>query len=157
VRHYSVAQETFSGLLGRRKREFLLGVGQCMRYHMGSRLLWPYIRERGMWSLMATLWLGAGLGALLSSLITRDFLWVGLWTLSLAPLIGGAAWRKRSLRRGLLSMFHRMLMVEGLFCGLLRKPIPPGSYPQNAEVIRDFGFEGYIPQTSMGNGGPRSL
>jgi glycosyltransferase involved in cell wall biosynthesis len=157
VRHYTVAQETFSGLLGRRKREFLLGVGQCMRYHMGSRLLWPYMRERGMWSLMATLWLGAGLGALLSSLITRDFLWVGLWTLLLAPLIGGAAWRKRSLRRGLLSLFHRMLMVEGLFCGFLRKPIPPESYPQNAEVIQDFGFEGYIPQTSLGNGRPSSL
>ncbi|PYT38783.1 MAG: hypothetical protein DMG45_22345, partial [Acidobacteria bacterium] len=36
VRHYSQPQETPSALLGRRKRNFLLGVGQCIRYHMGT-------------------------------------------------------------------------------------------------------------------------
>jgi len=154
VRHYSVAQETLAGLWGRRRRKFLMGVGQCVRYHMRSKLLWPYIRERGMWSLTAALWLTAGLAAFLSSLITRNFIWVGLWTLSLVPLIAGAARRKRSLRRGLLSLFHRLLMVEGLFRGLLMKPLPPESYPQNAELLQDFGFEEHIPRTQMGAGGP---
>lgn len=157
VRHYSIAQESLSGLLGRRRRKFLMGVGQCFRYHMASKLFWPYVRERGMWSLMAALWLGAGLGAFLWSLITRDFILISLWTLLLALLIAGAAWRKRSLRRALLSVFHRLLMVEGLLRGFLMKPLPPECYPQNAEVIRDFGFEAYIPRTQMGSGRPSPL
>jgi glycosyltransferase involved in cell wall biosynthesis len=157
VRHYTIAQETISGLLGRRRRKFLMGVGQCARYHMGSKLFWPYIRERGMWSLMAALWLAAGLGAFLWSLIARDFTWMGLWTLLLALLIAGAAWRKRSLRRAMLSVFHRFLMVEGLLRGFLMKPLPPESYSQNAEIIRDFAFETHIPRTQMGSGRPSPL
>jgi glycosyltransferase involved in cell wall biosynthesis len=154
VRHYTIAQETISGLLGRRRRKFLMGVGQCVRYHLGSKLLWTYVRERGMWSLMAALWLAAGFGATLWSLITRDFIWMGLWTLLLVLLIAGAAWRKRSLRRAILSLFHRLLMVEGAFRGFLMKPLPPESYPQNAEVIRDFGFKLYTSRTRMGSGRP---
>ena len=157
VRHYTIAQETISGLLGRRRRKFLMGVGQCVRYHMGSKLLWPYVRERGMWSLVAALWLAAGLGAFLWFLITGGFIWMGLWTLLLALLIAGAAWRKRSLRRAILSVFHRLLMVEGLFRGFLMKPLPPETYPQNAEIIQDFGFEQYIPRTQMGSGRPSPL
>jgi glycosyltransferase involved in cell wall biosynthesis len=157
VRHYSIAQESLSGLLARRRRKFLMGVGQCFRYHLGSKLFWPYVRERGMWSLMAALWLAAGLGAFLWSLIARDFTWVGLWTFLLALLIAGAAWRKRSLHRAMLSVFHRFLMVEGLLRGFLMKPLPPESYPQNAEVIRDFGFEMHIPRTQMGSARPSPL
>jgi glycosyltransferase involved in cell wall biosynthesis len=157
VRHYTITQETISGLLGRRRRKFLLGVGQCMRYHMGSKLLWPYIRERGMWSLVAALWLAVGLGATLLSLITRDLIWIALWTLLSVLLIAGASWQKRSLRRAMLSVFHRLLMVEGLFHGFLMEPLPPESYPQNAEVIRDFGFQAYIPRTQMGSRRPSPL
>src|SRR5207245_9741940 len=51
VRHYSQPQETPSALLGRRKRKLLPGVGECIRYHMGTKLLWPYLKERGLWSL----------------------------------------------------------------------------------------------------------
>jgi glycosyltransferase involved in cell wall biosynthesis len=149
VRHYSIAQETISGLLGRRRRKFLMGAGQCVRYHMGSELLWPYIKERGMRSLTSALWLAVGLGACLWSLITRDFIWMGLWILLLAPLIAAAAWRKGSLRRGFLSIFHRVLMAEGLVRGLLLKPLPPESYSKNVEIVRGFGFEAYTPRTQM--------
>lgn len=137
VRHYSNPQETISGLLGRRRRKFLLGVGQCVRYQMGSKLFWPYITERAMWSLMPALWVAAGLGALLWSLAARDFVWIGGWILLLVLLTAGAAARKRSLRRALLSVFHRFLMLEGLFRGLLIKPLPPASYPLDAEVIKE--------------------
>ncbi len=157
VRHYSIAQETLSGLLGRRRRKFLMGVGQCFRYHMGSNLFWPYVRERGMWSLTAAMCVATGLGAFFWSLATRNFIWTGLWIFLLALLIAAAAWRKRSLRRALLSVFHRLLMIEGLLRGFLMKPLPPESYPQNAEVIRDFRFEAYIPRTQMGSGRPSPL
>ncbi len=157
VRHYSIAQETLSGLLGRRRRKFLMGVGQCVRYHLGSRLLWPYLRERGMWSLVAALWLTAGLVAFLWSLIAGDFIWMGLWTLLVALLIAGAAWRKRSLRRALLAVFHRLLMVEGLLRGFLVKPLPPESYPQNAEVIRTSNSRNIFLDSQVGNGLPSPL
>jgi glycosyltransferase involved in cell wall biosynthesis len=154
VRHYTIAQETLAGLLGRRRRKFLMGVGQCARYHIGSKLLWPYIRERGMWTLTAALWLAAWLGVLFWSLVTRSFVWMSLWIFLLALPVAGAAWRKRSLRRAMLSVFHRLLMVEGLLRGFLTKPLPPESFPQNAEVIRDFRFETYAPRTQMGSGRP---
>lgn len=137
VRHFSNSQETLSGLLGRRKRNFLLGVGQCIRYHAGDKLLWPYLKERGMWSLTATMGLATALGDLLCFLITRDKLWLGSLLVILLLLVASAAVRKRSLPRGLLSLFHRVLMVEGLFKGLLMKPFPPETYPRNVEVVKE--------------------
>jgi glycosyltransferase involved in cell wall biosynthesis len=145
VRHFTVAQDSFSGLLGRRRRHFLRGVGQCIRYHLRSKLLWSYVRERGSWSLIAALWLGFGLGSALWTLITRDYVWVGAWTLTLCLLVGFAAIRKRSLRRTLFSLFHRVLMVEGLFRGLLTRPIPPDRYPRDEEVIKETGGPVFLP------------
>jgi glycosyltransferase involved in cell wall biosynthesis len=146
VRHFTVPQETFSGLLGRRKRKFLLGVGQCMRYHLRSNLLWPYIKERGSWSLIPALFLTFGLGTLLWSLITRDYAWLSAWTLALCLLLAVAAFRKRSLRRAFLSLFHRALMAEGLFKGFLMKPMPPDSYPCDVEVIKETGGPVFWPE-----------
>jgi glycosyltransferase involved in cell wall biosynthesis len=137
VRHFSSSQETILGLLGRRKRHFLLGVGQCIRYHLGDNLFWAYLKERGMWSLTATVGLAVVLGTLLLSLITRDKLWLSSLLFALCLLVAYAAIRKRSLRRGLISIFHRLLMVEGLFRGLLMKPLPPDIYPCNVEVVKE--------------------
>jgi len=152
VRHYSQPQETPSALLGRRKRNFLLGVGQCIRYHMGTKLLWPYLKERGLWSLTAALWLAAGLGSLLWTLITQDFIPLGLWVLFCCLLLGIAAVRKRSLRRGLYTLFHRVLMTEGLLRGFLMKPLPPESYPEDAEILQECGFEESFHRVSTKSG-----
>jgi len=141
VRHFTAPQETLSGLLGRRRRNFLLGVGQCIRYHLRSKLLWPYVKERGSWSLMAALWLSLGLGSLLWTLISHDYFWFSAWTLALCLLIGLTALRKRSLRRALFSLFHRALMVEGLIKGFLMKPLPPESYPIDVEMIQEWNKE----------------
>ncbi|MGB7848253.1 MAG: glycosyltransferase [Candidatus Acidiferrum sp.] len=137
VRHFSVPQETLSGLLGRRRRNFLLGAGQCIRYHLRTNLLWPYIKERGSWSLLAALWLAVGLVSLLLTLVTRDDIWFAAWTLALCLLLLAAVVRKRSLRRAFFSLFRRALMVEGLLKGFLMKPLPPDSYPCDVEVIKE--------------------
>jgi cellulose synthase/poly-beta-1,6-N-acetylglucosamine synthase-like glycosyltransferase len=142
VRHFTVPQETLSGLLGRRRRNFLLGVGQCIRYHLRSKVLWPYIKERASWSLLPVLFLTLGLGTLLWGLITHDYAWLSAWTLALCLLLALAAFRKRSLRRAFLSLFHRALMVEGLFKGFLLKPMPPDSYPCDVEVVKETGGPG---------------
>jgi glycosyltransferase involved in cell wall biosynthesis len=152
VRHYSQPQETPSALLARRKRNFLLGVGQCIRYHMGSKLLWPYLKERGLWSLTAALWLAAGFGSFLWTLIAQDFIPLDLWALFCCLLFGIAAVRKRSLRRGLYSLFHRVLMAEGLLRGFLMKPLPPESYPQDVEVLQESGFEESFHRVSTKSG-----
>jgi glycosyltransferase involved in cell wall biosynthesis len=137
VRHYSVSQETPSALLGRRRRNFLLGVGQCLRYHLHTKVFWPYLKERGSWSVTAALGMIAGAGALLWSLATRDFVWFGSWTLAVCLLFACAAVRKHSLRRAFYSLFQRTLMVEGLFRGFLIEPLTPDGYPRDVEVIQE--------------------
>lgn len=145
VRHFTAPQETLSGLLGRRRRNFLLGVGQCIRYHLRTRLLWPYVRERGSWSLLAALWLTIGLGTLTWASVTRDSIWLGLWALTLFLPFCFATIRKRSIRRALLALFHRVLMVEGLVKGFLMEPVPPDRYPRNEEVIKETGGPVFSP------------
>ena len=137
VRHYSASQETATALLSRRRRRFFLGVGQCIRYHMGDSLLWPYLKERAMWSFTAMLWLVAGLGVSLWSLTTRDYTWLGLWILATCLLIVSVSIRKRSLRRALRSVLNRFLMVEGLFKGFLIKPVHPDGYPCDLEIVKE--------------------
>jgi len=134
VCHYNnYPPEAISTALSRRKRNFFLGSGQCLRYHSVDGMLWPYIRERGRWSLVPTLWLAAGVASLSRYLIARDPTWVRLWVLALGLLVTGAAFRKHSLRRALVAAFNRLLMVEGLFRGLLMKPFPPESFHANVE------------------------
>ncbi len=139
VRHFSVASvpESVSVVLSRRRRNFLRGVGQCMRYHLSDKLLWPYISERGSWSLVPAFWLAAGLASFLASLLTGNLIWSGLWFGLTAFAIASAALKKRSLRRALVAAFHRLLMVEGLIRGFLMKPLSPESYPQNAELLQE--------------------
>jgi glycosyltransferase involved in cell wall biosynthesis len=138
VRHYNDAPDTISTALSRRKRGFLLGPGQSVRYHIGDQLLWPYIRERGRWSFPAALWLTAGLACFFWSLLFREPVWFSSWILASALIIVVGAWHKRSLRRALVSAFHRLLMVEGLFRGFLKKPFPLESFSAIFEVIKLF-------------------
>jgi glycosyltransferase involved in cell wall biosynthesis len=137
VRHYNDAPVAFSTALSRRRRKFLLGIGQGARYHMRSKLLWSWLKER-WWGPTAALWLAAGLGALSWSLISRDFIWVSLWTLGLCLLIVYAAVQKRSLRRALVASFTRLLMAEGLVRGFLTRPFAPESFHANVEVIKEY-------------------
>jgi glycosyltransferase involved in cell wall biosynthesis len=137
VLHYNnYSPEAISTALSRRRRNFFLGAGQCLRCHSADAMLWPYIRERGRWSLVPALWLVAGVACVSRYLIVRDATWLCLWVLALGLLLAGAAFRKRSLRRALVAAFNRLLMVEGLFRGLLMKPLPPESFHVNAEVTQ---------------------
>src|SRR5260370_39084807 len=100
-----------------------MGVGQCFRYHMGSNLFWPYVRERGMWSLTAAICVATGLGAFFWALATRNFIWTGLWIFLLALLIVAAAWGERSFRLALLCVFHRPLLVRSFLRGVLMETL----------------------------------
>jgi GT2 family glycosyltransferase len=136
VWHYNDAPEAISNVLSRRRRNFLLGVGQCLRYHLTDGLLWPYLKERGRWSLAATMWLAFGFATLLRLLIARDAIPFGAWTCGVMLLIAMTAWQKRSLRAALVSAFHRVLQIEGLLRGFLREPLRPADWSWRLDVVK---------------------
>jgi GT2 family glycosyltransferase len=137
VWHYNDAPEAISNVLSRRRRNFLLGVGQCLRYHLGDDLLWPYIKERGRWSLAAMLSLGIGVAAALRYLVAGDPTWFASWVFAVALVVAGMAWRKRSLRGALIGAFHRVLQVEGLLRGFFRQPLRPENYSWCFDVVKE--------------------
>jgi len=144
VYHYTTECETgsvpgtFSSALSRRRRKFLLGMGQCLRYHLGDQLFWIYARGRALWSVQAVLWSVVSLATFLWYAIGRDPIWLGLALLVAGLPVAGAAWQKRSVHKGVVCMFYRILMVEGLVRGFLMKPFPPESFRANVEVIQGF-------------------
>jgi GT2 family glycosyltransferase len=134
VRHYDDAQDSVSRVLGRRKRKFHLGMGQAARYHLGSKLFWPWMKER-WWEPAAALLLASGLGALLLSTITRDFIWFGSWILAFALLFFFVALRKRSFRGALVAAFNWVVMAEGFLNGFLTEPTPPTGFSGRIETV----------------------
>ena len=137
VRHYNDAPVAMSTVLSRRRRNFLLGIGQGARYHLGTALVWRWLRER-WWGPAAVFWMATGLGTLLWSLVVRDFTWFSLWLLGLCLLAAGLAFRKRSLRGALVSVFNWALLAEGVVRGILMKPLPPENFLATFEAIKDL-------------------
>lgn len=133
--HYSSPVEAFSTLLGRRSRNLWLGFGQNIRYLFGGPLFWQYLRERG-WVVPPALFLGFGIVAVLTSILTGLWAWFALWGVILIILTLGLTFRKRSLKRALFSLFQRLLIFEGTVRGLLLKPYDPANYPGRFDKIQ---------------------
>ena len=136
VRHYNDAPVAFSTIWSRRRRNFLLGIGQGARYYLRSKLLWPWLKER-WWGPAATMWSVATLGTLLATLAARDSIWLKIWSLWPFLTLAGISLRKRSLVRGLVAIFNWLLMTEGFVKGFLMSPLAPESLQANLEVIQE--------------------
>lgn len=134
VFHYSALFHAFSTFLDKRSGKFFLGFGQNIRYFFGSPLLWPYLRERGCVAPALTLCIGIVAAAV--SGLTGQWVWLALWGAFLTILTLGIAIRKRSLKRALLTLFGRLLILEGSVCGLFLKPYDPAGYPGRYDVIQ---------------------
>ena len=134
VYHYSDPAGKWTTLVARWRRRLYLGAGQNLRYHLGSDLFWPYLKERG-YGLVPALGLGAGLISLLWSIKSGQKAWFGLWSLLLACVIIGDAIRKRSLYRTIASLLERLLIVDGSIRGFLLKPLEIDSYPIEVDTI----------------------
>lgn len=78
--HYSNPEGALSTLIARWRRNLYLGDGQVLRYHLGSTLLWTYIKERG-YVCLPLVGLAVGLGSFLWSYWHRQWIWFGLWLL----------------------------------------------------------------------------
>ncbi len=137
VRHYDDAPVALSNVLSRRGRNFHLGIGQAARYHFPRTLFWRWVKER-WWGPAAALLVAAGLGTALLGLLTRDFMWFGLWILGLCFLTMLLAVRKRSLRAALVAAFNWFVMAEGFVRGLVTKPLSPADFHPDFEAIGDL-------------------
>ena len=133
--HYTAPAEALSTLLGRRSRNLWLGYGQNIRYFIGSPLLWPYLRERG-WAVAPALTVSVGIVTAAASGLSGQWEWLALWGAYVTILTIGIAIRKRSLKRALLSLFRRLLVLDGTVRGLLLKPYDPTGYPAKYDVVQ---------------------
>ncbi len=133
--HYSSPRRAFSTLVSRRKRNLYLGYGQAIRYHWGTGLLWPYLKERG-YALVPGIWIVAGVIILMWSLIGGQWGWSGGWLLLSCSVVVGDAVRKRSFYQAIFSLAHRLFISEGTVRGLLRAHNNPTSYPCKLDVVK---------------------
>lgn len=137
VRHYDDALLSVSSVLGRRRRNFHLGMGQAARYHFGTKLFWRWLVER-WWEPAAVLLLASGFGALFLSLISRSAIWFGSWILAFTLLVASAALRKRSVHSAIVAVFSWSVMAEGFLKGFFKEPISPDSFKAKTETVSDF-------------------
>jgi len=135
--HYNDAPVAVSSVLSRRRRNFLVGMGQGARYHLGTKVFWTWLRER-WWGPASALLLASGLATIFLSLIMRDLRWFAVWILGLSSLIAYVAFRKRSVRGGLVAAFNWLVMAEGFFKGIMMKPLPPENFHANLEVVKEY-------------------
>lgn len=137
VRHYDDAPVALSNVLSRRSRNFHLGIGQAARFHFPHTLFWRWVKER-WWGPAAALLAAAGFGSAFLGLLTRDFMWFGLWILGLCFLTAFLAARKHSLRAALVAAFNWFVMAEGFLRGFLMRPLPPDNLHPDFEMIGDL-------------------
>jgi glycosyltransferase involved in cell wall biosynthesis len=132
--HYSDPDRVISTAVRRRGRKLYLGNGQAMRYHLGSELFWPYLRERG-YGCIPALGLAVGAASFVTSVVTGQWLWFYGWCLLLFLVLLADAIRKRSLYSTLYSLINRLFVIEGTTKGFLLRPLDPETYPARFDVV----------------------
>ena len=133
--HYSAPSRSVSTVLDRWRRNLFLGAGQAIRYHLGSDVLWPYVRERG-YGLVPGLALVAGGGTLASGLTGGRWRPLALWAAVASVTVGAHAARRRSLSDTAYSVVQRLCIVDGTVRGFLAAPPPPDAHPARFDVVR---------------------
>jgi glycosyltransferase involved in cell wall biosynthesis len=132
--HYSEPGESISTAVRRKWRNLYLGYGQSIRYHLGSDLLWLYLRERG-YGCIPALGLAVGGASFVISAATGRWLWFGGWCLLLILAILATTIRKHSLYGTLYSLINRLFIIEGTIKGFLLKPLDPATYSPRFDVV----------------------
>ncbi len=133
--HYSDPPGRVSTLVGRWRRNLYLGMGQSLRYHLGSGLFWPYLRERG-YGIVPIAALASGVIGLAASYLSNQLVWFGLWLVVCAIILFLDVCRKRSLYRTMASLVERALIVDGTIRGFLMKPLDIDSCAVPFDVVR---------------------
>jgi glycosyltransferase involved in cell wall biosynthesis len=132
--HYSEPLNLISTLWLRRRRNLFLGYGQIMRYHLGTRFFWPYLKERGF-GCVPVVGVAIGLISLLWLLSGGSWIWFVLWISGIIVFILIDIIRKRSLYKSVYSMIKRLIMAEGTIRGFF-KPANSENNVIKADVIQ---------------------
>jgi len=126
ARHWSAPRPTVRELVRRWRTGICFGQGQVLRLYFGRRgfgtLLWRqwlFVAALGMWTL--------GIGVSVAAMLAREPRWVALWALVPLAVLTLMSARKRSLRRGSLSLLTWTVQGLGLVVGLFR--LPDGARP----------------------------
>ena len=135
ARHYSDPGNAISTLVGRWRRNLWLGMGQSMRYHLGTELFWLYVKERGYGCLPGVAIL-TGVVSFVVSVLTRQWIWSGVWSSLLFVAIVALIVRKGSLYSAAFSLLQRLIVLDGTLRGFLIKPMPPDTYPCRVDTIQ---------------------
>ena len=105
-----------------------------MRLHFGTRLFWPFVRERGF-GCLPMLGIAVGLISFIWSLSGGSWIWFGCWVLFLIVFFIIDLIRKRSLYKSVYSLVDRLVTVEGTIKGFF-KPVNPESNSIQFDVIQ---------------------
>jgi GT2 family glycosyltransferase len=135
VYHYGDQTANLRTIIARWRRNFYLGVGQSIRYHLRSKILWRYLKERG-YGCFPALGLAAGLLAFFDLLKNGQWFLLGLWIVTMFAVVSVDAYRKRNLFRAFVNVLQRLCYVDGMVRGFLQKPLDPSSYPARMEIIQ---------------------
>jgi glycosyltransferase involved in cell wall biosynthesis len=135
VRHYTEPGETFFGVLSRWRRNFYLGTGQNLRYKLGTKLFWPYLRERG-YVIAPAVAVALGISCVLLFMSSGDMRWLEIWALLIGAVLLLDVIRRRSVYRTIVSVSKRLLVLFGTVKGFLETPLPPATYPCSVELIK---------------------
>jgi len=133
--HYTAVRDKLSSLYGRWKRRLYLGAGQSIRYHVGSEILWAYIKERGF-GLIPALGLAMGAIALIWAVVFGERFWLYMWLFSVSAVFIGDAYRKQSFYQALSSFLKRIFIADGTVRGFLLNPLDVDEYPDQFEQIK---------------------
>ena len=132
--HYSEPRYHLATVLHRRQRHLYLGLGQNIRHHLRSPLLWPYLRERGFGLAPGALIMLAT-GGLIQALLARRPRQVGAILGAGAVLIGVDIVRRRSVSCSLFAFAQRLVVLEGTVRGFLLHPIQWAEFRPSYEVL----------------------
>jgi hypothetical protein len=131
-RHWSAPRPSFPELARRWRTGICFGQGQVLRLYLGRPGFVPLLRRQGLFIAATGLWtLGAAtLAAWALTGEGRAFL---AWSCVPPAVVLGMGLRKRSLRRGLLSLLTWSVQGLGLVAGFFR--LPPGARPLPAMEV----------------------
>jgi GT2 family glycosyltransferase len=126
--HRGVADGSLAALLARRRRKLYLGAGETLRYLAGSPFFWTYVRERGYGFAPAAA-LVAGCACLATSILVGNWWPIAVWLTLVGVVLLADLARRRSPRRTLHSLVHRLFIIEGMARGLAVRRVDAAAYP----------------------------
>lgn len=134
-RHYCIPPKSLAGQLRRARLNYFSGLGQVPRYHLGTRLFWIYLKERGSY---VVYFIGVliSITTLLLTLFSGNIAFFGAWMLIVGAFLLVFLIKKRSLRKTCLSLLLQSFNAYGAVCGFLMTPRSPEEYPTDAEIIQ---------------------